>query len=310
MKNAMRAMRALAPHGASAEATEESHGLNTLNVRMEVGMRSMASQDAVLAGDLTGPGGRQSRRDSLVIIPTYNEAGNLERLARQVLATGVFDMLVVDDQSPDGTGQVADELAAQFPGHALALHRRGKLGLGSAYLQGFAYALRAGYERIFQMDADFSHDPARLSDLRDALDQADVALGSRYAPGGVVQRWPLWRRCLSQGGSAYAALVLGLPLRDLTSGFKGFRRQALAALDLDAIHSTGYSFQIEVTYRCHQHGLRIVEVPITFQDRREGESKMNGQIVTEALLMVWRLRFEHLRHGRTLPWSSSSSAAH
>src|SRR5262249_18716973 len=141
-----------------------------------------------------------------------------------------------------------------------------------------------------------------------ALDHADVVLGSRYVAGGATRRWSFWRRALSQGGSAYAALVLGLPLRDLTSGFKGFRREALAAVDLDAIHSSGYSFQIEVTYRCHQRGLRIVEVPITFADRRVGQSKMSGHIVTEALLMVWLLRFEHLRHGRILPWSGSSSA--
>jgi dolichol-phosphate mannosyltransferase len=245
--------------------------------------------------------------DSLAIIPTYNEAGNLEPLVRQVLAVGEFDVLVVDDHSPDGTGELADELATRFPDRVKVLHRPGKQGLGSAYLHGFAYALRAGYERIFQMDADFSHDPGQLPSLRAALDQADVVLGSRYVPGGGARRWPLWRRALSQGGSAYAAMVLGLPLHDLTSGFKGFRRHALATLDFAGIHSSGYSFQIEVTYRCQQHGYRIVEVPIIFTDRQVGDSKMSGRIVTEALLMVWRLRFDHVRHGRIVPWSGSSS---
>ncbi len=264
--------------------------------------------DTTAHAEATLRGGKRSQRDSLVIIPTYDEAGNLEPLVRQVLAAGVFDVLVVDDQSPDGTGELADELATRFPQRVMVLHRPGKRGLGSAYLHGFAYALRTGYDRIFQMDADFSHDPGRLAGLRDALDHADVVLGSRYVAGGGTRHWPLWRRALSRGGSAYAALVLGLPLRDLTSGFKGFRRQVLAALDFDAIHSSGYAFQIEVTYRCHQHGFRIVEVPITFADRQVGQSKMSGHIVTEAMLMVWLLRFEHLRHGRMLPWSGSSSA--
>jgi dolichol-phosphate mannosyltransferase len=245
------------------------------------------------------------RNDSVVIIPAYNEAGNLEPLARQVLALGIFDMLVVDDHSPDGTGAVADELAAHFPGRVVVLHRPGKLGLASAYVQGFTYALAAGYERILQMDADFSHDPGRLPALRDALDHAEVALGSRYASGGSTRHWPLRRRILSRAGSAYAAAVLGLPLRDVTSGFKGFARRALQALDFDAICSTGYSFQIEVTYRCHQQGIRIAEVPITFEDRRVGESKMSGHIIAEALLMVWRLRFDRMQRGRMLPWSGA-----
>jgi len=273
-----------------------------IDTRVDISAHTAALVEATLQGR------KPPQRDSLVIIPTYDEVGNLGPLVGQVLASGLFDVLVVDDQSPDGTGELADELATRYPERVMVLHRPRKQGLGSAYLRGFAYALRAGYDRIFQMDADFSHDPGRLAGLRDALDHADVVLGSRYVAGGATQRWPFWRRALSRGGSAYAALVLGLPLRDLTSGFKGFRRQVLASLDLDAIHSTGYSFQIEVTYRCHQHGFRIVEVPITFADRQVGQSKMSGHIVTEALLMVWLLRFEHVRHGRILPWSGSSSA--
>jgi dolichol-phosphate mannosyltransferase len=248
-------------------------------------------------------------KDCLVIIPTYNEVLNLERLVRQILATGDFDVLVVDDHSPDGTGEVADALARQFPEHVSALHRHGKQGLGSAYLHGFGYALQAGYDRIFQMDADFSHDPGYLPALRDALDQADLVLGSRYVPGGGTQHWPLLRRVLSRVGSAYAATVLGLPVHDVTSGFKGFNRQVLEDLDFDAIRSSGFSFQIEVTFQCHRQGFAIVEVPIMFEDRRMGQSKMNRHIITEAMLMVWRLRFDQVLLGRRLPWSLTSGAA-
>lgn len=245
-----------------------------------------------------------------MVIPTYNEAGNIEPLVRQVLAMPMFDVLVVDDHSPDGTGEIADELAKQFPSRVRVLHRSGKQGLASAYVRGFAYVLGAGYARIFQMDADFSHDPGRLPALHDALDHAEVVLGSRYVPGGGTRHWPLRRRFLSRAGSFYAATALSLPLRDVTGGFKGFTRQALETLDFDSIRSTGYAFQIEVTYRCHQRGLRIVEVPITFEDRRIGQSKMSGQIVTEALLMVWRLRFDRLRQGRMSPWPGPSGVAH
>ncbi len=206
-----------------------------------------------------------TEKDSLVIIPTYNEAENLKRLVPQVLAMGAFDVLVVDDHSPDGTGQIADALASAFPGRVRALHRSSKQGLGTAYLQGFHFALRAGYAHMFQMDADFSHDPHYLSALRDALNRADVVLGSRYVPGGGSRHWPLRRRILSRAGSTCAAVVLGLPLRDVTSGFKGFSRPALEALDFTTIRSAGYGFQIEVTYRCHQQGLHIVEVPIVFR---------------------------------------------
>jgi dolichol-phosphate mannosyltransferase len=249
------------------------------------------------------------QKDSLVIIPTYNEAANLKCLVPPVLAMGAFDVLVVDDNSPDGTGRVADALASANPGRVKVLHRSSKQGLGTAYLQGFRFALRAGYAHIFQMDADLSHDPHHLRALRDALTYADVVLGSRYVRGGGSRHWPLRRRILSRVGSAYAAVVLGLPLRDVTSGFKGFSRPALETLDFNSIRSAGYGFQIEVTYRCHQQGLHIVEVPIVFEDRQVGQSKMSGRIIMEALLMVWQVRFGDMRRGRVLPWLDSSSIA-
>ena len=232
-------------------------------------------------------------RESVVIIPTYNEAGNLKLLIPTILRQGPFDILIIDDNSPDGTGEVAERLAKRFPGRVSVLHRPGKLGLGTAYLVGFDYALAQGYQQVFTMDADFSHDPSRLPALREALDEADVVLGSRYVPGGGTQRWPLQRRLLSRGGSAYARLILGLPIRDLTGGFKGFRRPVLEALlpELDSMHSKGYAFQIEVTYRAYQGGFRIVERPITFVDRRLGHSKMRPAIVAEAIRIVWSLRF-------------------
>jgi dolichol-phosphate mannosyltransferase len=229
--------------------------------------------------------------DSLVVIPTYNEAENLKRLVEGVLAQGAFDVLIVDDHSPDGTGELADELTDVFPRRVDALHRPGKLGLGTAYRAGFAYALTRGYQYVFEMDADFSHDPNALPELRAALDEADVVLGSRYVRGGGTLHWPIWRRLLSQCGSLYAALILGLPFHDLTGGFKGFAARVLQTLDLDAIQSNGYAFQIEVTYRAYRSGFRIVERPITFVDRRLGKSKMRAAIIGEALRIVWALRF-------------------
>src|SRR5438876_1283351 len=244
-------------------------------------------------------------RESVVIIPTYNEAGNLKLLIPTILRQGPFDILIIDDNSPDGTGELAEQFARRFPGRVSVLHRPGKLGLGSAYLAGFDYVLAMGYQQVFTMDADFSHDPSRLPALRAALDHADVVLGSRYVPGGGSLHRPLGRRLLSWGGSTYARLILGLPIRDLTGGFKGFRRQVLEALlpELETIRSRGYAFQIEMTYRCARHGFRIVEVPIVFEDRRVGTSKMNRRIVTEALWVVWALRLSQgsarpLRKGR------------
>jgi dolichol-phosphate mannosyltransferase len=235
------------------------------------------------------------RRDSLVIVPTYNEADNLEPLVAAVLDSdqhAQFDLLIVDDNSPDGTGELAELFAAELADRMMVLHRTDKLGLGSAYVAGFRYALKHRYTHVFEMDADFSHDPTTLPQLRSTLDSADVVLGSRYVAGGGTQHWPWWRRALSQAGSLYAAKMLDLPYHDLTGGYKGFRSRVLATLDLDAIQSNGYAFQIEVTYRSHRHGFRIVEYPIHFADRRAGQSKMHPRIVAEALRVVWRLRLE------------------
>ena len=228
---------------------------------------------------------------SLVVIPTYNEAENLTALVEMVLAQGDFDVLIVDDRSPDGTGELAETLTQRFPHRVAVLHRAGKQGLGTAYRAGFSYALTRGYQHIFEMDADFSHDPSALPALRAALDDADLVLGSRYVQGGETKNWPIARRLLSQCGSLYAAWILGLPFHDLTGGFKGFSARVLQTLDLDAIRSNGYAFQIEVTYRAYQSGFRIVERPITFVDRRLGHSKMRPAIVAEAVRIVWSLRF-------------------
>jgi len=228
---------------------------------------------------------------SLVIIPTYNERANLTPLARAILAVDpALDILVVDDNSPDGTGAAAEALAAETARVHL-LRRPAKAGLGTAYLAGFRWALARPYAYIAQMDADFSHRPEDLPRLLAAARAgADVAIGSRLVPGGRVENWSLARRALSWGGSAYARALLGLPIRDCTGGYKCFRRAALARLDLDAITASGYGFQVEVNYLCRRAGLRLREVPITFPDRRAGSSKMSRAIVLEAALLVWRLR--------------------
>src|SRR6266516_3854764 len=238
----------------------------------------------------TGSVTTSARNDSVVVIPTYNEAENLERLVEMVLAQGPFDVLVVDDNSPDGTGAIAGALGDRYPGRVVVLHRPAKQGLGTAYRAGFGYALARGYAYLFEMDADFSHDPKALPQLRAALNKADMVLGSRYVRGGATANWTFARQLLSRCGSLYAALVLGLPFHDLTGGFKGFAARVLQSLDLDAIQSNGYAFQIEVTYRAYRSGFRIVEYPITFVDRRLGKSKMRPGIVTEALRIVWALR--------------------
>jgi dolichol-phosphate mannosyltransferase len=198
-------------------------------------------------------------------------------------------VLVVDDNSPDGTGSLADALAKTNP-RVKVLHRAQKEGLGRAYLAGFFEGLRTGYPFLIEMDADFSHDPAYLPGLLEAARNADLVLGSRYVAGGGVANWGLMRKIISRGGSLYARTILGAPVRDLTGGFKCFRREALQALELDTVRSGGYSFQIELTYRALSLGLRVVEVPIVFADRRVGKSKMSRQIFLEAILMVWRLR--------------------
>jgi dolichol-phosphate mannosyltransferase len=230
-----------------------------------------------------------------LILPTYNEAENLVALvdaARRALADAPegFRILVVDDGSPDGTGDIADDLAARFD-DVRVLHREGKQGLGRAYLAGFDVALRGGAGYVMEMDSDFSHDPADLPRLLAAArDGADLVLGSRYVPGGGVPEWPLVRRAISRGGCWYARKILGLPQRDLTGGFKCFRRETLEAIDLPSVRSEGYAFQIELTYRSVQRGLRVVEVPITFHERREGDSKMSGRIALEAIVRVPQMR--------------------
>ena len=224
-----------------------------------------------------------------VVLPTYNERENLPAIVPAILAAAQVDVLVVDDSSPDGTGALADALAASHP-RVRVLHRDRKEGLGRAYLAGFAEALARGYGRILEMDADFSHDPARLPDL--LATGADLALGSRYVEGGGTENWGLGRRVLSKGGSLYARTILGLPVRDLTGGFKCFRREVLESIDLPSVRSTGYAFQIELTYRALKRGFTVREVPIVFADRRVGKSKMNRRIVAEALWMVWKIRFD------------------
>lgn len=227
-----------------------------------------------------------------LILPTYDEAENIGpivRAAREQLRDG-DSILIVDDNSPDGTGVIADELAATIEGVEV-LHRPGKQGLGRAYLAGFAHALAAGADYVLEMDSDFSHDPHDLPRLIETAEQgADLVLGSRYVPGGSVSDWGLARRLVSRGGSWYARVVLGVKVRDLTGGFKCFRRGVLDALDLNGVHADGYGFQIELTYRTIKAGFSVVEIPIVFRDRRVGESKMNARIAFEAVWKVPALR--------------------
>ncbi|MDI1451147.1 polyprenol monophosphomannose synthase [Polyangium sp. 6x1] len=229
----------------------------------------------------------------LVVTPTYNERDNLPRFVRSVLeVVPEAHVLVVDDASPDGTGAVADTLAAEDP-RTTVLHRPGKLGLGTAYVDGFRRALDIGYDVVVEMDADLSHDPKYLPAFLRAIEEgADVVLGSRNVPGGGVVGWGPGRHVLSKGGSLYARTILGVPIRDLTTGFKAFTRRALLAIDIETLRSNGYSFQIETTYRALRKGMRVTEVPIVFVDRRAGHSKMSRSIFAEAVVEVWRLRFD------------------
>ena len=229
-----------------------------------------------------------------LVLPTYNEAENIERLVASALAqlaeTGDHRILIVDDNSPDGTGRIADRLAAEHPAVEV-LHRTEREGLGPAYLAGFAYALDRGAGLVLEMDADFSHDPADLARLLAASHDADLVLGSRYVAGGGVSDWGRVRRFVSRGGSWYAQRVLGLRIRDLTGGFKCFRREVLETIDLPTIRSRGYAFQVELTHRAARAGFRIVELPIVFRDRRRGTSKMTWRIAGEAAILVPQLRF-------------------
>jgi len=230
---------------------------------------------------------------TVVIVPTYNEKGNLPALAQRVMGLLVpVDMLVVDDHSPDGTGELADELARKNP-RLHVLHRAEKDGLGRAYCAGFHWALERDYEFIFEMDGDFSHHPDDIPAFLQAAQEADLVLGSRYRDGIRVINWPLKRLVLSLGAAKYVRVITGMPISDPTSGFKCFRRQALLSIDLAAVRSNGYSFQIELTHKIWRQGMKIVEVPIIFTDRFQGTSKMSRKIVLEALLMVWRLLLQN-----------------
>jgi dolichol-phosphate mannosyltransferase len=236
---------------------------------------------------------------ALVCLPTYDERENLAPVLAAIHAAAPdVDVLVIDDDSPDGTGRLADELAARDP-RVKVLHRAAKQGLGRAYLAGFAWALERGYALVLEMDADFSHDPAYLPTLLAAAADADLVLGSRYVPGGGTVNWGLARRLISRGGSAYARAILGVSVRDLTGGFKCFRREVLLAVDLPSVECSGYAFQIELTWRALRRGFRVVEVPIVFADRRVGQSKMSRRIVLEAMQKVWSMRFS--RFAREAP---------
>jgi dolichol-phosphate mannosyltransferase len=232
----------------------------------------------------------------LVITPTYNERDNLRPFLDGLFAVvPEADVLVVDDASPDGTGVLADAIAASDR-RVRVLHREGKLGIGTAYVAGFRHALREGYDVVFEMDTDLSHDPRYVPEFLRAIEAgADLVIGSRNIPGGAVEGWGLGRHLLSKGGSLYSRTILGLHVRDLTSGYKAFTRRVLEAIDLDSVRSEGYSFQIELTYRAIRKGFRVTEVPIVFVDRRAGQSKMSRRIFAEAVGVVWKLRFDAAR---------------
>lgn len=239
--------------------------------------------------------GTATRGPAWLVLPTYNEAGNIQLLVEKAVASMPPDarVLIVDDNSPDGTGEIAETLASEYP--VEVIHRPGKEGLGSAYVAGFNHALHRGAGLVLQMDSDFSHDPSDLRRLVEAGDGAEVVLGSRYVPGGAVEDWSLVRRLISRGGSAYARTVLGIRVKDLTGGFKCFRREVLEVIDPATIRSKGYAFQVEMTYRAIRQGFDVVEIPIVFADRRVGTSKMSRSIVLEAM---WRIPLLRLGFGR------------
>ncbi|MDF2636489.1 MAG: undecaprenyl-phosphate mannosyltransferase [Pelosinus sp.] len=245
----------------------------------------------------------------LIVIPTYNECGNLAELL-SLIYTEVegIHVLIVDDNSPDGTGSLVKELMQyQYKERLFLIERSGKLGLGTAYITGFKWALAREYSHIFEMDADFSHNPKYLRSFIEASQSYDVVLGSRYIAGGGVTNWNLTRRIISRGGSLYSRFILGLPFRDLTGGYKCFRREVLEQIDLDDVKSNGYSFQIELTYRAFLKNFRIQEVPIVFEERAAGNSKMSRKIFMEAIWMVWKLRADKHRLQSTGFKTESSS---
>jgi dolichol-phosphate mannosyltransferase len=242
---------------------------------------------------------------TLIIIPTYNEVDNLRPILQELFTYAPqTDVLIVDDNSPDGTGQLADEIHNENP-QVHVLHRAGKLGLGTAYIAGFKYAIAHGYDAAFEMDADFSHDPRYLPDFLKKIEQADLVIGSRYVPGGATPNWSFSRRFISGGGNIFARFMLGLPIHDCTAGYRCYRREVLERIDLDTVESQGYAFQVEMAYRVRQQGFKIVETPIIFMDRRVGKSKMSRAIFLEAFTYVLRARF-----GLNKKPSSPSSAEH
>ncbi len=238
----------------------------------------------------------------MVVIPTYNEASNLPILVGELLALGVdgLEILVVDDDSPDGTGAVADELAIRYPDRLHVIHRAGKLGLGTAYIAGFRFALERGVDCVVQMDADFSHSPQYIPQFLGAIGDTDVVVGSRYVAGGSLdEHWGLWRRFLSWwANSIYTRLILGLSIKDATSGFRCWRRATLVGIDLGRVRSNGYVFQVELSYLTEKLGYRFVELPIHFEDRRTGRSKMTALVKLEAAFRTWQIRWRHRRARR------------
>lgn len=250
-----------------------------------------------------------NNRQLTIVIPTYNEAENLPKLVAAVFSQPIPDLkiLVVDDNSPDGTGKLADELSEQYPGRLSVIHRSGKLGLGTAYVEGFTLALQDGGQAIGQMDADFSHPVDKIPLLLQTLASVDIALGSRYVPGGSVDhRWPVWRKFLSAFGNFYARTILNLPIRDATGGFRIWRAEALQVTPLQSVRSNGYAFQVETAYLAHRLGFRFAEIPIYFADRRWGQSKMSFRIQREAAIRVWQILIDY-RSLEPLPRPDPSS---
>lgn len=245
-----------------------------------------------------------------IVIPTYNEAENLPKLAAAIFELPLNDLhlMVVDDNSPDGTGELADELADRYPSRMSVLHRPGKMGLGTAYIQGFIRALSTGAEAVGQMDADFSHPPEKLLELHETLGCCDVVMGSRYVPGGAVdERWPAWRKGLSSFGNLYARTILRMPILDATGGFRLWRKETLSGMPLDRVRSNGYAFQVEMAYIAFRLGYTFTEVPIYFADRRWGQSKMSFRIQREAAVRVWQLPVEYRDLTHQAPVGSSST---
>src|SRR5947209_7850546 len=242
---------------------------------------------------------------TLIIIPTYNEFDNLRPLLQEIFSFApAVDVLIVDDNSPDGTGKLADQIHVENP-QVNVLHRAGKLGLGTAYIAGFKYAIEHGYDAAFEMDADFSHDPRYLPDFLQAIENADLVIGSRYVPGGDTPNWSLLRRFISGGGNIFARFMLHIPVHDCTAGYRCYRREVLESIELDTVQSQGYAFQVEMAYRTTRRGFKVVEVPIIFMDRRVGKSKMSRKIFIEGFTYVLRARF-----GKQAQWTQADLPLH